>query len=101
MHHPRLHGCAIQPGRDDDRSEQSEDSTDDSDLPQECCTDLEEEPDVDNTIYEDNRPPQKTALSTNVANGRDETLADVSPGFVHSLVTEEIDEGKPSSILLV
>jgi len=99
----RLHSqsLAIRPISDDDDADESDNSTVDSDLPDEYCSDADDAFQSGSEPCEDDHLPQKTTTPTDIAKGLDATLTEPILGFVHFLATEEYDEGKPSSTLLV
>ena len=97
----RPQSFAIRSFSDNDDSDRSENSTDDSDSRDECGSDLDNGNDPDSEPHEEDNPPQKATTTTDVAKSLDETLADLTLGFVHFLATEEYDEGRPSSKLLI
>ena len=89
---------------DDNDSDRSENSSDDADLLDDYSTDPDDETEPNRELCEADRAPERTttpADALSMPRGLDETLPDLVLGFVHFLATEEYEEGKPSSTLLV
>ena len=92
---------AVRPDSDEDDGDPSDNSTDESDVPDECWSDLDNGCDAVSEPHEIDDASQEATTPLDVAEGLDETLADLALGFVHFLATEQYDEGRPSSTLLV